>query len=67
MENLMGFRMKVIERTGTRLKDLFSPNTDLEKAASGACSACGHFVGNGRENPLIREGYKEKKNWDIRA
>ena len=42
MENLMGFRMKVIERTGTRLKDLFSPNNVWKgsKCEREDCTTC---------------------------
>ena len=32
MEHIMGFKFKVVERTGTRLKDMFSPTNVLGEA-----------------------------------
>ena len=55
MKNSMGFRMKVIERTGTKLKDLFSP-TNMWKGESVNVTSAQLAIKGGRTCQIAREG-----------
>ena len=67
MENLMGFRMKVIERTGTKLKDLFSPTniwkgSKCEREGCTTCSQGGEDLPDCKRRSIVYESICTKCN-----
>ena len=55
MEDLMGFKLKIIERTGTKLKDLFSP-TNIWKGSQCGRKGCITCNQGGKTCQIARGG-----------
>ena len=69
MENLMGFKMKIVERTGTKLMDLFSPTNVWKgsKCEREDCTTCNQGGGGltrlQDEEYCVREYLHQMQPW----